>query len=202
MPDARDRVLTPEEIKSFWSATAFDPFYGPFHRVLLLTAQRREEVAGMRWSELDVEKATWTIPKERTKNGKEHLVHLSPQALACLPVRGDSAFVFASAKGKGSISGYSDAKERLDAIMQPQNPWRVHDLRRTAASGMAALGFQPHIIERVLNHISGAQGGLVGVYQRYEYLEDRKRTLLAWGNHVEALVAEKPPVQNVVQLRA
>ena len=72
--------------------------------------------------------------------------------------------------------------------MGDPKPWRVHDLRRTAATGMAALGFQPHIIERVLNHVSGAQGGLVGVYQRYEYLEDRKRAVCAWGNHVEALV--------------
>src|SRR6476659_9185032 len=81
-------------------------------------------------------------------------------------------------------------------------PWRVHDLRRTAASGMAQLGFQPHIIERVLNHISGAQGGLVGVYQRYEYLEERKRALCAWGAHVEALVSGQRPSTNVVQLRA
>jgi hypothetical protein len=85
------------------------------------------------------------------------------------------------------------AKARLDEHMgQDTKPWRVHDLRRTAASGMAALGFQPHIIGRVLNHLSGAQGGLVGIYQRYEYLDERKRALHAWGSHVEALVTERP----------
>jgi integrase len=105
-------------------------------------------------------------------------------------------------KGKGSIKGYSDAKERLDEIMKPAKPWRVHDLRRTAASGMASLGFQPHIIERVLNHVSGAQGGLVGVYQRYEYIDDRKRALFAWGNHVETLVSDNKPAANVILLRA
>jgi integrase len=164
----------------------------------------------MRWPEVDVENGAWIIPKERTKNGKEHLVHLSPQALACLPVRGDSRFVFPSNKGQTSISGYSKAKVQLDATMKPTaresgvpaKPWRIHDLRRTAASGMAALGFQPHIIERVLNHVSGAQGGLVGVYQRYEYIEDRKRALCAWGNHVEALVSDKPVADNIVPLRA
>jgi integrase len=202
MPNARDRVLSEEEIKFFWLATStLDSIHGAFHRVLLLTVQRREEVAGMRWSELDVEKGMWTIPKERTKNGKEHLVHLSPQALACLPVRGDSVFVFPSQGGQTSISGYSKAKRKLDSSLRFSKPWRVHDLRRTAASGMAALGYQPHIIERVLNHVSGAQGGLVGVYQRYEYLEDRKRALLAWGNHVEALISDKPAIRNVVPFR-
>jgi integrase len=201
--EKRDRVLSEGEVKSFWLATSSLPLpYDAFHRALLLTAQRREEVAGMRWPEVDVEKGTWLIPKERTKNGKEHLVHLSPQVLAALPVRGDSAFVFASAKGHTSISGYSKAKGRLDQAMNPAKPWRVHDLRRTAASGMASLGFQPHIIERVLNHVSGAQGGLVGVYQRYEYIEDRKRALCAWGNHVEALVSDKPVADNIVPLRA
>jgi integrase len=202
MPEARDRVLGEAEIKFFWLATSSlaEP-YGVFHRVLLLTAQRREEVAGMRWSELDVEKGTWTIPKERTKNGKEHLVHLSPQALVCLPVRGASPFVFPSQGGQSSISGYSKAKLKLDSSLRFSKPWRVHDLRRTAASGMAALGFQPHIIERVLNHVSGAQGGLVGVYQRYEYLDDRRRALHAWGNHVEGLISDKRPIDNVVAMR-
>jgi integrase len=201
--EKRDRVLSEAEIKFFWLATdSLAKPYGAFHRVLLLTAQRREEVAGMKWSELNTNATTWTIPKERTKNGKEHLIHLSPQALACLPAKGDSPFVFPSQGGQTSISGYSKAKFKLDEATKFAKPWRVHDLRRTAASGMAALGLQPHIIERVPNHVSGAQGGLVGVYQRYEYLEDRKRALHAWGSHVEALVTEKPAIQNVVPLRA
>ena len=174
---ARDRVLSEAEIKSFWPATSLDP--NPmvaFHRLLLLTAQRREEVAGMRWSELDVEKGDWTNP-ERAHQERQRTPD-PPVASGVGYASGARAIVpscFLSANGKTSIKGYSEAKERLDAIMQLAKPWRVHDLRRTAASGMAVSGFQPHIIERVLNHVSGAQGGLVGVYQRYEYLEDRKR---------------------------
>ena len=109
--------------------------------------------------------------------------------------------------GQTPVSGYYRAKSRIDRKMKAElgdrfQPWRLHDLRRTAASGMAALGFQPHVIERVLNHVSGAQGGLVGVYQRHEYRDDRKRALLAWGEHVMALVAdEEPKAENVVQLR-
>jgi transposase InsO family protein len=99
-----------------------------------------------------------------------------------------------------SVGSVGDSYD--NALAETINGLYKAELRRTAASGMAALGFQQHIIERVLNHVSGAQGGLVGVYQRYEYLEDRKRALHAWGNHVETLVTEKPSVKNVVQLRA
>jgi integrase len=196
--DVRDRVLTDIELKVFWTATGKLPLFGPFYRVLLLTGQRREEVGGMRWSEIDDE---WIIPKERTKNGKEHLVHLSVQTLSVLNKvpRLKSDFVFTTTLDS-SISGYGRAKARLDELMQAElgntklKQWRVHDLRRTAATGMAALGFQPYIIERVLNHVSGVTGGLVGVYQRFEYAEERKMALYAWGNRVEQLVsgAKKP----------
>lgn len=201
---ARDRVLTDIEIKAFWAATSAPELFNPLHRLLLLTGQRKSEVGGMSWSELDLAKAEWTIPKERTKNSREHLVHLSPQAMTIiqgLTRHAHSDFVFTTTLVR-PISGYGLAKRRLDARMQPAKPWRVHDLRRTAASGLAKLGFLPHITERVLNHVSGAQGGLVGVYQRYEYLDDRKRALLAWGNHVEALVTGAEPANNVIPIRA
>jgi hypothetical protein len=81
-------------------------------------------------------------------------------------------------------------------------PWRTHDLRRTAASGMAALGFQPQVVERVLNHVSGAQGGLVGVYQRHEYCAERKAALLAWGTHVMGIVSADKSPSNVVPFAA
>jgi integrase len=185
---SRDRVLTDAEIVTFWKATESDPLFGPFYRLLLLTAQRREEVGGMQWQEVDRVTSTWTIPKQRTKNAKEHVVHLSPQALAVLDAlpRQERGYVFTTT-GTTPISGYGKAKARLDGVMGELPEWRVHDLRRTAASGMAALGFQPHIIERVLNHVSGATGGLVGVYQRFEYLEERQRALEAWANHVKTL---------------
>ena len=197
-------MLNDAEIKSFWNAATLDPIFGPFYRLLLLTAQRREEVSDMRWSELNLDAGVWTIAKERTKNKKEHVVHLSSQALAIIRAIhfAGSDCVFATVTGKAGLRGYGNAKARLDKNMGDPKPWRVHDLRRTAASGMASLGFQPHIIERVLNHVSGAQGGLVGVYQRYEYIEDRKRALFAWGNHVETLVSDNKPAANVILLRA
>lgn len=216
---ARARVLADHEVKALWDATAALPLFGPFYRLLLLTAQRREEVGAMQWSELDLAAATWTIPKERTKNGKEHLVHLSPQALAVINGLRHNAgalqriegcpFLF-STTHETPISGYGKAKARLDELMTAELKkiekklplWRVHDLRRTAASGMAKLGFQPHIVERVLNHISGAQGGLVGVYQRHEYLEERKRAVEAWGAYVERLTSGAPGQNNVMHFRA
>jgi integrase len=194
---ARDRVLTGEELKAFWqtAGTLGAPF-DDFFKLLLLTAQRREEVAGMHWREIDLEAATWTIPKERCKNGKEHTVDLCPEAARLLqalePDRGTEGFVFTTI-GSKPVSGFSKAKLRIDKRMKAIlgarfQPWRAHDLRRTAASGMAALGFQPHVIERVLNHVSGVQGGLVGVYQRHEYRDERKQAVVDWGSFVGQLV--------------
>lgn len=225
---SRDRVLADHEVKLFWNALDRMPLikigsvedasvehldvWRPFYRVLLLTAQRRDEVAGMMLSEIDLDNATWTIPKERTKNNKEHLVHLSPRAVSILRGAVGSArgpYVFSS-NGETPISGFSKAKTFLDARMQAileeagedkrLKPFRIHDLRRTAASGMAALGFAPHVIERVLNHVSGAQGGLVGVYQRHEYVEERKKAVEAWGMYVDRLHTERN-VGNVISFR-
>ncbi len=217
--EARDRVLSDEEIKALWQAVTAEgwPFASVF-KVLLLTGQRREEVAGMRWREVDLDAGTWTIAKERCKNGKAHTVDLSPEAARLFDPLGDVAaarlmrngegkedFVF-STTGRTPVSGFSKTKARIDARMREIlgdkfHPWRTHDLRRTAASGMAALGFQPHVIERVLNHVSGAQGGLVGVYQRHEYREERKRAITAWGAHVLWIVSAEKPASNVVPLR-
>jgi integrase len=119
---------------------------------------------------------------------------------------GKEDFVF-STTGRTPVSGFSKTKARIDARMKSIlgdkfQEWRTHDLRRTAASGMAALGFPPHVIERVLNHLSGAQGGLVSVYQRHEYREERRRAIMAWGVHVMQIVTTEAPASNVVKLRA
>lgn len=203
LPESRDRILSDDELRVFWKATSGMFLWGPFYRLLLLTAQRREEVGAMQWCEIDRKTLTWTIPGARTKNGKEHTVHLSPQAWSILKdlPRLKSDYVFTTTLTT-PIQGYSKAKRQLDGLTKLSSPWRVHDLRRTAASGMAKLGFQPHVIERVLNHVSGAQGGLVAVYQRYEYLEERKRAIEAWGSYVEALIADRPIADNVVPIRA
>lgn len=213
---ARDRVLADEEIKALWEA-ASDlgwPFENVF-KVLLLTGQRRKEVGGMRWREVDLDAGQWTIAKERCKNGKAHTVDLHPEAVALLdPIGEDAAprlmrggeadFIF-STTGTTPVSGFSKAKARLDARMKAIlgdkfQEWRTHDLRRTGASSMAALGFQPHVIERVLNHVSGSQGGLVSVYQRHEYRQERRDAIMAWGARVAELVGETPQISNVIAM--
>lgn len=214
---SRDRVLTDDEIKALWQSSSDLgwPFENVF-KLLLLTGQRREEVAGMRWREIDLDAGTWTIAKERCKNGKAHALDLCAEAIRLLDPIGEVAsarlskstddLVFSNT-GTTPVSGFSKIKARIDTRMKEIlgdrfEDWRTHDLRRTAASGMASLGFQPHIIERVLNHVSGAQGGLVGVYQRFDYREDRKRALLAWGDRVAIIVGEKKAASNVVPMRA
>ena len=211
----RDRFLSDEEIKAFWQAVNEQSW--PFknvYKLLLLTGQRRGEVAGMRWRELDLNDATWTIAKERCKNGKAHTIDLSPEALYNLnPLDGAVAFrptlsaefVF-STTGRAPVTGFSEAKIRIDKSMRQLlgekfQPWRTHDLRRTAASGMAALGIQPHIIERILNHLSGVQGGLTGIYQRHEYREERKQAILIWSEHVAQIVDREPAASKVVPLK-
>lgn len=217
---ARDRFLTDQEIRLFWSGCDQLGWpFGPIFQLLLLTAQRRTEVAGIRWSELNLEQRQWTIPRERAKNDREHIVHLSDLAVAIvaeLPEIGESELVFTTT-GETHVSGYSKAKERLDRHMLAAlcselseggedaskaviGEWNLHDLRRTAATGMAKLNIAPHVVDRILNHVSGAIRGVAAVYNRHAYIEERKTALDAWGRYVESLVRPRP--ENVVQLSA
>lgn len=188
----RDRVLADPEIASIWRSCGTTE-YGRILKLLLLTGQRRDEVGNMLWSEIDLERAIWTIPSSRTKNRRSHEVPLSTQSLAILgatPRILKRDYVFGL--GKAGFSGWSKAKSTLDA----QNAtlpvsilaWRVHDLRRTVATGMATLGVPPHIVEAVLNHISGARAGVAGVYNRATYREEKRNALVLWANHIEELV--------------
>jgi integrase len=199
---SRDRLLTRDEIKAFWKASeslSDGPWMG-YLRVCLLTGQRRDEVASMEWTELDQTAGIWTIPGARTKNGKAHIVHLSPQCLAEL-AKVDKIqsckYVF-STTGKTPLKSFSDAKDKMDAIMQTETPWRLHDLRRTLVSVLAELGIPTDVADRVLNHVSGSKAGVKGVYQRYEFLAERKRALETWGQFVENLVAGAEKGSNFV----
>ena len=193
---SRDRVLSDDELRRLWIAT--DAIGWPFRdlvRLLMLTGQRRDEIGRMRWSEIDLDAALWTIPKERAKNGQAHLVPLSAPAVAiikALPRIGGGKeagdYVF-TVTGKTAVSGFSNAKERLDKLMGEGTPaWVFHDLRRTAATGMARLGTLPHVVEAVLNHISGSKAGVAGIYNRAAYSEEKRHALDAWGGFVERLV--------------
>jgi integrase len=196
----RDRVLTDNEIRALWEGTEqLGRPFGLVFRLMLLTAQRESEVAGMAWSELDLEARTWTIPGARAKNGKPHIVHLNGLAIEVLEQVhriADQDLLF-SGNGRTAVSGFSSAKSRLDAVMGASD-WVLHDLRRTATTGLARLGIAPHVADKVLNHQAGTIRGVAATYNRFEYLDERKAALEAWGRFVESLV--RPGPANVVQL--
>jgi integrase len=186
---ARDRVLSDDELaRVILAAREIDDRYGGIVELLALTGQRREEVARLAWEELDLGRRVWTIPKERTKNAKPHVVHLSDEALAVLERRQkQGAHVFALHGGK-PFQEFSFAKRKLDAVSGVTG-WRLHDLRRTCVSGMARLGVAPHVADKVLNHQSGTISGVAAVYQRHEFLRERKDALERWGAHVGKTVS-------------
>jgi len=216
---SRERILTDDELRWFWQGTEKlgQPF-GPLFRLLLLTAQRRDEVGEIRAREIDGDK--WVIPAERAKNGRAHSVHLSEAALGTLEsvkrIASKPGYIFTTI-GDNPASGYSKAKERLDGLMlkiardeieaaggDPERleipHWTLHDLRRTAASGMARIGINLPVIEKVLNHVSGSFGGVAGVYNRHSFSEEMERALDAWSRFVLDLTGDKP-AENVVSLR-
>jgi integrase len=194
----RERVLSDDELAVIWRATDGP---GPFNgivRLLILTGQRREEVAGMTWAELADD--TWTIPASRTKNGATHIVPLSAQAqdlLRMAPRFGELVFPGL----RGPFNGWSKAKAALDA-RSGVTGWRLHDLRRTAATGLQRLGVRLEVTEQVLNHVSGSRAGIVGVYQRHDFASEKRAALEAWGEHVLAIVEGRAGADNVVTLRA
>jgi integrase len=194
---ARDRVLTDTEIVKFWRATEADPMeFSALLKLLLLTGCRLNEVAGMTRAELSDDGATWNIPGARTKNKRPHVVPLAPLARKMVG-SGSEGFVFTTT-GRSPVSGWSKIKRRLDEAMKIP-PWRLHDLRRTAATGMAEIGIAPHIVEAALNHISGAKAGVAGTYNRAAYAPEKRAALERWASHVQGLVSERPA--NVVKMR-
>jgi integrase len=204
--ERRERTLSDDELAAIWRAT---DGAGPFNvivRTLILTGQRREEVAGMTWVELSGEFSTWTIPASRAKNGATHIVPLSAPAQGLLhnvPRFGAQQpgleLVFPGLRGP--FNGWSKAKAALDARSGVAN-WRLHDLRRTAATGLQRLGVRLEVTEQVLNHVSGSRAGIVGIYQRHDFAKEKRAALEAWGEHVEAIVEGRAPESNVLKLHA
>lgn len=190
---SRDRVLSDDELRVVWKACEHLGWpFGPLVRLLILTGQRRDEVAEMTWSELDLAGKLWTLPRGRVKNDKGHNIPLSPQSLEILEtlprVAGKRGFVF-STTGESAVSGFGRAKARLDKLLDPEMPdWTLHDLRRTLASGCARLGFAPQVVEAILNHKSGTIRGVAAVYNRYDYAAEKRQALEAWGRYVESLL--------------
>jgi integrase len=193
--EARDRVLSDDELRAFSAATAkIDPVAGGLFRMLLVTAQRRDEVAGMRRSEIDEAARQWVIPAARTKNGREHVVALNDFALKVIAAAASGDVVFPPGAGRAGID-FARTKARLDAEMGEalKEPFVLHDLRRTATSLMARLGIEPHVADRVLNHVAGTIHGVARTYNRFDYLEERRLALEALGRFVSGLVEERLP---------
>ncbi|MCW8088026.1 tyrosine-type recombinase/integrase [Sabulicella glaciei] len=197
--EARDRVLTDAEMGAVWRAAGgLGPTFGPLVRLLLLTAARREEVAAMRWGELAPDLSTWTLPASRAKNGKAHIVHLSAPARSILRgvPRVEGQDLLFTTTGETAPSGFSRVKRSLDAAVAADlakqevetagAPWRLHDLRRTCVTWLASNGFPPHVADKLLNHATGTISGVAAVYQRAEFLAERKEALEVWGAHVLA----------------
>jgi integrase len=204
----RDRVLTKREIRAVWEATCGACSFNAIVRMLMLTGQRRDEVTAMTWNEIAPDQSTWTIPASRAKNGVAHFVPLSAQAQAilraALQIEQDAAankqeLVFPGQRGP--FKGFSKAKGSLDKASDVK-VWRLHDLRRTLATGLQSLGVRLEVTEAVLNHISGSRAGIVGVYQRHEWADEKRAALAAWGAHIEAIVEERGPTGNVTALRS
>jgi integrase len=202
---ARDRVLSDDELRAVWRAAERIGYpFGAAVQLLILTGCRRSEVLEAEWSEFDVDGRTWTILRERSKTNAAHVVPLSDPALqlvTSLPRiaesgTGPARYLFTTT-GRSPFSGVSKVLERLneraaEEMPRPDEealrPWRLHDLRRTFASGCARLGVPVHVVEKALNHTSGTFGGIVGVYQRHEYLDERRRALEIWAERLVDLI--------------
>jgi len=226
----RERTLAADELESLWPE--FDALgypFGPFFKLALLAGQRRSEIAGMRWADVNEGERTWTLPSELTKAGRTHVVPLSPLAMdilaeakeaqkALLTERDDpqisnaattelpklGPYVFTT-NGERPISGYGKTKVRLDkaiakarskAKQDPLPAWTIHDLRRTTATGLGRLGISRFVIARILNH---ADRSVTGIYDKYEYLAEKRHALGAWEQYVRTLIAL--PGENVEALR-
>jgi len=223
---SRDRWLRDDEVRLFWLACEQIGYpFGRFAQLLLLTASRRDMVASIRWSDIDLEKRLWTVPGTFMKSGREHVVPLSRLAteiIQSVPVIAGIDFLFPAQRrragrafGERHISGFSDIKERLDATMlvlarkeaaergrdpetvKPIPDWRFHDLRRTATTHMGELRVPRHIRKLILDHV---ERDVTGIYDRYEYLDERRDALERWAAKIERLIA--PNESNVMALRA
>ncbi|MGA7452412.1 MAG: tyrosine-type recombinase/integrase [Rhodoplanes sp.] len=187
---ARDRVLDDDELaKVILAAREIGGPYGGIVELLALTGQRREEVAQLQWEELDLTQRVWAIPKSRTKNAKAHVVHLAEQSMAVLKHADQRGQYVFSQFGIKPFNEFSRAKRRLDQL-SGVTEWRLHDLRRTCVSGMARLGVAPHVADKILNHQSGAISGVAAVYQRHQFLIERRQALDLWGAHIERITSK------------
>jgi integrase len=197
---SRERVLGDDELRKVWQAAGeLGHPYAGIVRLLILTGQRRNEIAGLHWNEIDLEERALHLPAARTKNGHAHDVPLSALSLATIAstprlVNADLVFT----RRRKPVTAFAWLKLKLDAGSGVSD-WRLHDLRRTVASGLQRLGVRLEVTEAVLNHRSGSTAGIVGVYQRHDYAAEKRDALARWADHVDAIVSGQKT--NVVALR-
>ena len=208
---SRDRVLSDDELRLvIRAAEKLEAPFGPCVRMLALTLQRRSEVAGMKWGELNSAEKTWTLPASRVKNASKHILPLPGAAMAILEAMkaerfADSDFVF-TGTGRSPVSGFSKVKRQLDDLIEAENgepiaPWRFHDLRRTGASKMPRLGITLPVVEKILNHTSGSFAGVVGVYQRHDFADEKRAALEAWAQFLARLASDADNVSELAACR-
>ena len=195
---SRERVLTEAEVREVWHA-AGDGEYGAIIRLLVLSGQRKSEVGDLVWSEINVTERRIELPGARTKNKRPHTVPLSDEALALLPMhREGHEHLFGRRPGSG-FSGWSKAKAELDAriaaarkangVKKPMAPWTIHDLRRSFVTHVLDRKLAlPHVVEAIINHVSGHKGGVAGIYNRAIYADEKRAALEAWGKHVTEIL--------------
>jgi integrase len=193
-PPERTRFLSDPELLLLWQATEEPTEFNRIVRLLLLSGQRRTEVGGMAWSELDLDRATWTIPAERAKNGREHCVPLGTLALdviRAVPQVVGRDLLFGARTARG-FTGWAEFKRALDKRLGDQvRPWVLHDLRRTCATRLGDLGAEPHVIEMLLNHQGGHKRGVAGVYNKSKYERAVRNAVAMWNNHIISLIEQK-----------
>ena len=194
--DPRDRVLSDKEIVALWRATDGDYDGDRIVRLILLTGCRKNEIAQLKWSEVDLDAGTILIAKERSKNRIAHLIPLVEDAKAILrgqPRTGDNVF----GAGKRGFNNLGHSKEELDRKVQFGEKWQLRDLRRTVRSGLSRLGVAPHVAEAVINHVPPK---LIRTYDRYSYVNEKREALERWENHIKVLLAQATGA-NVTPLR-
>jgi integrase len=185
--DPRERSLSDAEVARVWLA-APDNDYGRILKLILLTGCRRDEVGGLKWSEIDLDARTITLPRDRTKNHQEHIVPLSDAAMTIVAgiEHRDRDYVFGRTRN-GGFSGWSKSKAEFDEVVKIKENWTLHDLRRTVRTGLGKLGIQPHIAEAALNHLPPK---LIRTYDRNTYAAEKKAALDQWASHLMVVVAQ------------
>lgn len=192
---SRERVLTDDELGALWTACEAEGYpFGDCMKLLILSGQRRAEIAELCWSELDLEKRLWTLPSQRAKNGRQHTVPITDGMLDVLrrvPRFLGSDFVFTTT-GKSPISGFGRLKDRLDkALPEGTDPWIIHDLRRTMSTNMAMLGVPQPVTEALLNHKTGVVSGVAAIYNVYSYADEKREALETWNARIEEITKTK-----------